>query len=80
MICQVRSPAVYDGGVADRSDLAATMAQRGVSADTLLAMGALRDRSLQRDAAARRTLAGRLERFCGPETRERIAALGPAAS
>jgi CHAD domain-containing protein len=60
--------------------VATTLARRGVATETLLAMGALRDRSLQRDAAARRTLTRRLERFCGPETRTRVAALGTADS
>ncbi|HEY7007941.1 MAG TPA: CHAD domain-containing protein [Jatrophihabitantaceae bacterium] len=62
------------------SDLAATLTRAGTSAETVLAMGALRDRSLRRDAAARRVLARRLERFCGPVTRDRVrelAAAGP---
>lgn len=60
--------------------LAETLTGLGSSAETVLAMGALRDRSLRRDVAARRVLARRLERFCGPATRARVRELAAAAS
>jgi CHAD domain-containing protein len=58
------------------SELATTLSRRGGPPQTLMAMGALRDRSLQRDAEARRTMARRLARFCGKKTRAQVAALG----
>jgi hypothetical protein len=54
------------------------MRRRDADVDTLLAIGALRDRLLRRDAAARRILERRLERFCSATTRARVAALGSA--
>jgi CHAD domain-containing protein len=60
------------------ADLAETMRRRDADVDTLLAIGALRDRLLRRDAAARRILERRLERFCSATTRARVAALGSA--
>jgi CHAD domain-containing protein len=62
------------------AELAGTLARRGAPAETLLAMGALRDRTLRRDAAARRTLSRRLARFCGAETRAQVIALGATTS
>jgi CHAD domain-containing protein len=60
------------------TELAAVMGRRGAAPDTLLAMGALRDRTLQRDLAARDVMARRLARFCGSKTRRRVADLGSA--
>ena len=56
--------------------IAATLAKRGAPVPTLLAIGALRERLLARDAAARRTLARRLQRFTGAATRARVEELG----
>ena len=50
--------------------------RRAVAPETLLAMGALRERTMQRQVAARRTMAGRVQRFCGSKTRAQVAALG----
>jgi len=58
------------------TDLATTLTRRGTSAETVLAMGALRDRTSRRDAAARRAMARRLARFCAPHARERVQELG----
>jgi CHAD domain-containing protein len=58
------------------SDIAAALDMDGARTDTLLAIGAVRDRMLQREVAARRTLARRLARFAARETRGRVAALG----
>jgi CHAD domain-containing protein len=57
------------------SSLATTLVRSGGSADVILAMGALRERARQRDAAARMRLASQLQRFCGSETRGRVQAL-----
>jgi CHAD domain-containing protein len=54
------------------SSLAATLTQRGTSAETVLAMGALRERTMQHDIAARQILARRLKRFCGARTKARV--------
>jgi hypothetical protein len=59
-------------------DLAEAIRRRDADVDALLAIGALRDRLLRRDAAARRILERRLEQFCSAPTRERVAALGSA--
>jgi CHAD domain-containing protein len=58
------------------SEDAATLGRRGTDVDSLLAIGALRDRILGRDTAARQTLARRLERFCSAQTRSRVVGLG----
>jgi CHAD domain-containing protein len=63
---------------AQLSRLARTLSRGDTSTETLLAIGAVRDRILRRDAAARRTVDRRLSRFCSPKTRRRVAALGSA--
>jgi CHAD domain-containing protein len=61
------------------TELAHDMIRRGTPAETLLAMGALRERTLRRDAAARQNLLPRLRTFCGPATRARVRELGDTA-
>lgn len=63
----------------DLAEIAATLTQRGTPVDTVLAMGALRDRNARRDAAARRDLAKQLGRFCAPATYAQVRALTPTA-
>jgi CHAD domain-containing protein len=60
------------------TDLAEDMIRAGTPAETLLAMGALRERTLGRDATARQNLLPRLRRFCGPATQARVRELGGA--
>jgi CHAD domain-containing protein len=50
-------------------------ARKGAPIGTLLAMGALRDRTSRRDTAARGTLTRRLQAFCGPGMRSQVRAL-----
>lgn len=71
---------IQDVDVQRRSlaELADTLHRRGASAETILAIGALRERILQREAAARRTMARRFARFCGPATRHDVVQLGTA--
>lgn len=56
------------------------IAANGGTAATVMAMGALRDRILRRDAAARRTLERKLTAFCSPATARLVAGLGGAAA
>lgn len=65
---------------ANLAEFASALSRRGVAPDTLMAMGALRERALKRDQAARHTMARRLDRFCGPATRKQVAALASTAS
>ena len=60
-------------------ELATALNRRGVAPETLLAMGALRERGRHRQAEARRTMARRMTRFCGSKTRAQVAALGSVA-
>jgi CHAD domain-containing protein len=60
------------------SAVATALTRRGTSAETVLAMGALGDRTARRETAARRVLARRLERFCAPATRECVDVLAPS--
>lgn len=60
------------------AESAATLARRGTGTDTVLAMGALRERVLLRDAAAREVLAVRLAEFCSAKTRAKVDALAAA--
>jgi len=71
---------IQDVDVQRRSlaELASTLHRRGASAETILAIGAMRERILQRDAAARRTMDRRLARFCGPATRDHVVQLQAA--
>lgn len=71
---------IQDVDVQRRSlaEVASTLSGRGESVETILAIGALRERILQRDAAARRTMARRLARFCGQVTRHHVGQLGAA--
>jgi CHAD domain-containing protein len=62
---------------AQLADVATTMTRRG-AAGTVLAIGALRDRALHRDAEARRRLARKIARFQSPGTRALVAELGGA--
>jgi CHAD domain-containing protein len=64
---------------AELSEIAGAMSRRGASTDAVLAVGALRDRTLRRDTAAREVLARRLERFCSAATRAQVRALGSPA-
>jgi CHAD domain-containing protein len=54
----------------------ATLSRRGADSGALLAIGALRDRTLRRDTAAREVLTPCLARFCAPKMRRRVASLG----
>lgn len=71
---------IQDVDVQRRSlaELASTLHRRGASAGTILAIGAMRERILLRDAAARRTMARRIARFCGPAARHHVVQLGAA--
>jgi CHAD domain-containing protein len=71
---------IQDVDVQRRSlaEVASRLHRRGASVETILAIGALRERILQRDAAARRTMARRLARFCGSGTRHHVVQLGTA--
>lgn len=54
---------------------AEVLVRKAAPMDTILAMGALRDRALRRDVAAREVLAQRLQRFCGSGMAQRVRAL-----
>ncbi len=73
---------IQDSDVQSRQlkEIAAVLTRRDVSVDTVLAMGALRERAMRRDAAARHDLAGRLQRFCAPSTLDAVRALDTRAS
>jgi len=65
---------------AELADLATSLTRRGASTDVVLAIGALRDRSLRRDTAARAKLLRQLNRFRSAETRAAVRALGADAA
>jgi len=67
---------------AQLAELGAVMTRRGGAATTgtVLAIGALRDRALRRDADARRTMARRIARFGSAGTRANVAGLGAGAT
>jgi CHAD domain-containing protein len=56
-------------------ELATALSRRSLAPETLLSMGALRDRTLHRDVETRRTMTRRLARFSGSKTRKQVAAL-----
>lgn len=62
------------------TELALTLSRRGSGPETLLSIGALRERILPRDAIAREKLDRRLSRFCSADTRAQVAALGSAGA
>jgi CHAD domain-containing protein len=59
-------------------ELTAALSRRRAAPETLLAMGALHERNLQRAVAARRTMDRRLKRFCSDKTRRQVQALRSA--
>lgn len=56
-------------------EVAAALSRARAAPETMLAMGALQERNLQRSVAARRTMDRRLRRFCGAKTRRQVLAL-----
>jgi hypothetical protein len=56
-------------------DLISALSRSEAPPETLLALGALHDRNMQRAVAARRLMDRRLMRFCGARTRRHVLAL-----
>jgi CHAD domain-containing protein len=73
---------IQDSDVQRRQLAESTVAliRRGTPVDTVLALGALRERTSLRDAAARQDLTRWLRRVCGPVTRAHVDAVASAPS